>query len=813
MKGKADALLDVAMSVADGSVLGWRELEAQPPADLDRAVLHQLRIVARIAAVHKSQADSVLTNGEAPARWGSFLLMEQLGNGAFGDVYLARDTQLDRLVAIKLLRPRDDSEPGLLHRMLREARALARVRHQNVVTVYGAEARDGFVGLSMEFVRGLTMDEVIEAEGPLSAIEAAVIGMDLCRALTAVHEAGLVHGDVKAQNVMREDGGRLVLMDFGSGQMPHEPDAHRPVTGTPLYVAPEVLNGGPATVQSDIYSAGVLLYRLVTARYPIHAAELAGVHDAHEKRRVVSLETARPGLPDAFCRAVGRALDPDPARRPETAAALQADLARAFDLPVDLPSATAITRRAGPARVFDLHRRTIMLGVIVLTALATVAGVRIARRADARVVQSASSIRSIAVLPLANLSAPADAYLADGMTDELIATLGRVSTLRVTSWPSVRPFRNSEKPVGEIGRALNVDAILKGTVTVLDRGPTAESRRRARVTTQLVLAGTGNVVWSESFDRDVADTLGVRGDIARAVAREIRRTLSPRDEKVLAPSAVNAAAQDAYLKGRYLLDQYESTSLAQARTELETAVAADPSYARAWSALSRAYVMLELAGALPRSDARALAMRAAERALDLDDTLPSAHANLAELNFYYDWDWQAAERGYQRALELNPSDTLSRSDYARLLAAEGRLAEALREARQARELDPLSPYATSTVGMMLYYARRYDEAVGELQEGGGFFAEFGAPLCGPRPRLYRERCVSRRVSRARAARLICRSRRLTSSQNSHACLRSRASVRPRWISSRRSTPRRHQAGCPDLRICRARRQGPCAVAA
>lgn len=735
MKGKVGRLLDVAMSVADGSALGWHEIEAESSDSNDLAVLNQLRIVARIAEVHKSQAaDSVLTD-DAPVRWGPFLLLRQLGDGAFGDVYLARDTQLDRLVAIKLLRPRDESDRWLVHSMLREARALAKVRHPNVVTVYGAEARDGCVGLSMEFVTGSTIEQLLQASGPFSALDAGLIGQELCKALAAVHAADLVHGDVKAQNVMREEGGRVVLMDFGSGQRRHEAagEAQR-LTGTPLYVAPEVLAGERASVPSDIYSAGVLLYHLVTNRYPIDASDLGGVRDAHKHGRTVKLQDARPDLPANFTRIVERAIARDPLRRYETADALRADLAEAFGQTIDPMDSSATrgasTRRAGPARVFDL-RRGLWLGSFILMVLALAAvGVTVSRSAQTTAVGTSPVIQSIAVLPLANLSGnPADAYMIDGWTDELIATLGRVPSLRITSWTSVVPFRVRTRPVREIGRALNVDAVLEGSVTLVDAtSATPGSSRHVRVTTRLIHAGTDTLVWSRSFDRELADALGLQHEIAGDIAREIRAGLTPIDRGKLAqPPATNAAARDAYLHGRYLLDQYERSSLEKALQFLKQAVTIDPGYAVAWSALSRCYVMLELAVALPRSEARALAMAAVTRALELDETLPSAHGNLAELDFYYDWDWAAAERGYQRALELNPSDSASRADYARLLAAEGRLSDALQQAQRARELDPLSPYATSTVGMMFYYARQYSAAIGELERAIRF-----APPTAPR---------------------------------------------------------------------------------
>ena len=198
--------------------------------------------------------------------------------------------------------------------MIDEGRLLARVRHPNVVTVHGADRIDGRVGLWMEFVRGRTLEDVLGDQGPFGAEEATLIGLDLCRALSAVHAAGLMHRDVKAQNVMREAGGRIVLMDFGTGR---DDLSDRPadVAGTPLYVAPEVLGGAPATAESDIYSVGVLLFHLVTGAYPVKGRTVAEIREAHGQRRRAWLRDARPDLPDTFVQAVERALDVDPDKR------------------------------------------------------------------------------------------------------------------------------------------------------------------------------------------------------------------------------------------------------------------------------------------------------------------------------------------------------------------------------------------------------------------------------------------------------------------------------------------------------------------
>src|SRR5215470_16739719 len=351
MKPERAALLEVIESVADGDSLDWDALEANITDEADRRMLAQLKILARIAEVHRSQPDDpadriiptrsakvipipikpVLTVDEpvsppapvaqtsAPAApvppasiepigtWGPLELLERIGEDTFGEVYRARDP-LQREVAVKLLRADRGTVDRLGEKVLREARILARIRHSNVVLVHNAETHDGRVGFWMELIRGTTLEHLLRAHGTFSAREAAFIGQDLCRALAAVHAAGLVHRDIKAQNVMREEGGRVVLMDFGAGQVVGDNAAAGRITGTPLYLAPEVLDGREATVRSDIYSLGVLLYHLVTNDYPIRARSLDELRVAHSENRRIRLNDARPdSLPDTLVRVIEKA--------------------------------------------------------------------------------------------------------------------------------------------------------------------------------------------------------------------------------------------------------------------------------------------------------------------------------------------------------------------------------------------------------------------------------------------------------------------------------------------------------------------------
>lgn len=310
------AVAELAGAVLDGTPVDW-DAAASTTAPVDRDLVPHLRVVARIAQAHRLEPAADLT------AWAHLALRGRIGTGAFGDVYRAWDTRLEREVALKLLKPgpeRDDRSS-----VVAEAALLARVRHPNIVTVYGAERSGGRVGLWMELVEGRGLDQVLREQGPFGAHEAAVVGLTVCRALSAVHRNGLLHRDVKAQNVMREDGGRIVLMDFGTGL-----GADRRTTrlaGTPLYVAPELLAGGEPSVASDIYSVGILLFHLATARFPVGGADLDGLREAHAEGRRRFLRDERPDLPDDFIAVVEKAMATHPSQRFRTAGAMEAALA------------------------------------------------------------------------------------------------------------------------------------------------------------------------------------------------------------------------------------------------------------------------------------------------------------------------------------------------------------------------------------------------------------------------------------------------------------------------------------------------------
>ncbi len=319
---ESDPLGDLAARVASGESIDWKDETRQHPEHADQ--ISSLRLLSELSAVHR--------RAEPPSqRWGPLEIVSPLGQGSFGTVVRARDVRLNRLVALKLVDVERFADDG--RGFLDEARRLAKIDHPNVLRVHGAEVHDGRVGIWTELVEGRTLEEQLSAQGALSAREATLVGIDLCRSLAAIHGAHLVHRDVKTSNVLRAEGGRIVLVDFGSAAelSPTQRPSHDAPSGTPHYMAPELFDGSDATVASDLYGVGVVLYRLVTVRYPIEGETISDMMDNHRRGTMTPLVDHRSDLPGDFVALVHRLLSRDPADRPQSAGTLETKLRGCVD--------------------------------------------------------------------------------------------------------------------------------------------------------------------------------------------------------------------------------------------------------------------------------------------------------------------------------------------------------------------------------------------------------------------------------------------------------------------------------------------------
>jgi serine/threonine-protein kinase len=562
----------------------------------------------------------------------------------------------------------------------------------------------------MELVDGQTLEAWLGVSGRMGAGEAASIGVDLCRALAAVHGEGLVHGDVKAQNVMREKGGRIVLMDFGAGRAQGADTAG--VAGTPMYLAPEVLAGAPPTPKSDLYSLGILLFHLLTSRFPYSASDIDTLRAAHAEGERTWLRDLRPDLPHGLVQTIERAIDPDPASRFASAGAMERALhADVAPVPIDVSRSPTPLDRMSTASI-AWPRWTFALTAAAL--LAVVVGLIVwSRIIDSSRGTVLSNIRSIGVMPMADTTGSAPTFFAEGLTEELTSALGQVRALTVKSGSSLGSLE--AKPDKDIAKGLDVDALLKTSLARVDadNGGAPQLKVRAR----LLAAGTQGIVWSQDFERPRGESTALANAIADAVARAISAVMTTAESARLASGRpTNPGAEDAYLAGRTYIEEYGGGKAEDALHAFTRALQVDADHAGAHAGAARAYVNLGANGAIPHNEARAKALAEVRTSLELDPNLAEAHVVLGHIYFVYDWDWPGAEREFKRSLELNPSSAYALAYYANFLAAQGRFQESLKLAETVRRLNPQSADAARNYALFQYYKRDYGAAEQALLE-------------------------------------------------------------------------------------------------
>ncbi len=638
-----------------------------------------------------------------------YRMVQRIGAGGMGVVYRAHDERLDRDVALKVLPPGLLSDEAARRRFRKEALALSRLNHPNIETVHDFDTQEGVDFLVMEYIPGETLAQKL-AGGPLPEKEVATLGAQIASALEGAHERGVVHRDLKPGNILVTPRGQAKVLDFGLAmllwpegevsQVETMSQTHAAV-GTMPYMAPEQLRGEKVDARSDIYAAGAVLFEMATRQRPFPQKTAPTLINAIQHEAPPTPSTINRRISPTLDGIILKALDKDPSRRYQAARELRVDLER---LSAPVPTIAAPRPRALP-RWWPL-----VPVAASLVAAAVLAGLNVGGMGDRLLGRGVPGrIDSLAVLPLVNLSRdPEQEYFADGMTEELIADLSKIGALRVISRTSVMRYKGSSKPLAEIVRELNVNAIIEGSVL--------RSGDRVRITTQLVEGTTDRHLWAESYERDLGNVLALQSEVAQAIAREIKvRVTSQEHARLAATPAVAPGVYEAYLRGRYHWNKRTDEGLAKAIEYFEQVIERDPTFAPAYAGLADSYILREPGAALPRKEAYARARKAAARALEIDDTLSEAHTSMAS-TMDAGFDWANAEREYRRAIQLNPSYATAHAWYAADLSLRGRHDEAIAEIKRARDLDPLSLSITVGVGQAYMFARQYDQAIESCRE-------------------------------------------------------------------------------------------------
>jgi serine/threonine-protein kinase len=640
---------------------------------------------------------------------GHYRILEKIGAGGMGVVYRAHDERLDRDVALKVLPTGALADDAARKRFRKEAFALAKLAHPNIAHIYDFDTQDGMDFLAMECIAGRTLAEKLSA-GPLSEKEVVALGVQVAAALEEAHECGVVHRDLKPGNILVTAKGQAKVLDFGLAKLLRtqgETEATQTFTetqgiaGTLPYMAPEQLRGEALDTRTDIYALGCVLYEMATGRRAFDDEAAGQLTDLILHQSVVSPRVVNRRVSVQLEAMILKCLEKDPERRYQSAKEAGVDLRRL----ASSAAATVADTRSLPERPGwrKAGISAVVGGVVVALLLVAlkVAGLR------ERLFNTAGApqIRSLAVLPLENFSRdPEQEYFSDGMTEQLITDLAQIGALKVISRTSVMQYKGTRKPIPEIAKELGVDAVIEGSVQ--------RSGDRVRITAQLIEATTDRHLWARSYERDMRDILAMQGEVAQAIAGEIQVTLTPREKALLASARpVNPEAHELYLRGRYFWNQRTLESYQKGLRYFEQAIEKDPNYALAYVGLADSYALMTVFANVPPGETFSRARVAAQKALELDETLAEAHASLAYIHLNYDLDWAGAKKEFRRSLELNPSYAQAHHWYAHYLTALGKMDEAFAESQRALDLDPLAPVMREHLCWQYMIARQPDQAI------------------------------------------------------------------------------------------------------
>ena len=618
---------------------------------------------------------------------GRYRIERVLGRGGMAVVYLAHDLKHGRPVAVKVLRPEVAAALGP-ERFLREIEIASRLNHPHILPLYDSGQADGLLYYVMPVVEGESLRDRLKRERQLPLEDALRITQEVVGALDYAHRHDVVHRDIKPENILLS-GGVALVADFGIAR-PGSTTGGEQLTstgvsvGTPAYMSPEQATGDVLDGSTDQYSLGCVVYEMLAGIPPFTGPNAQAVMARHALDPVPSLRTIRAAVPEPVERAVVRALGKSPADRFHTLDAF----------------AQALTHPAAPRPSRRRVWRVLLSAAAVFAVLATLWALR--PHGTPPAVE-----RAIAVLPFDNIGGDSgNEYFSEGMSEELMTALARIPGLRVIPRTSAFSFKDKAATAPEIGRALQVQWLLEGAVR--------HSAERIRVNTRLVLAAKDSQAWSDEYERDAGDVFKVQDEIAHAVVDTLRVRLAGGPGATLVKrSTENTEAHDLYLQGRYFFAKRDSTSLRKAREYFERAIGKDTSYALAYAGLSDAYSHASVFGYAAPHENFPKAKAAALRALVLDSTLAEVHASLGFIALFYEWDWPAAAREFERALALNPSHPEAHLFHGWYFLATGRPDESINEVRTAVAFDPFWPVANMRLADMQYYAHRYEESLAQ----------------------------------------------------------------------------------------------------
>ena len=679
---------------------------------------------------------------------GPYKILEQIGEGGMGEVYLALHARTNRKVALKLLSLSFIKDEQRAWRFQQEARAVLALNHPNIVTIYDIGQADGIHFIATEFIEGETLRARM-ARAPLELNEALDIVIQVTVALAAAHQAGVVHRDIKPENIMLRPDGYVKVLDFGLAKLTEsyglasamakidtEPGL---VMGTARYMSPEQARGLPVDARTDIWSVGVVLYEMAAGHTPFEGTTRTDVIISIVEKGATPIVQYAPEAPAHLELILKKALAKDREQRFDAVKDLlidlrslkreleiEAELKRA--IPSELRRAEAAARSGRPTRVETPHEpmahatevatapttsrtkylvgemrhwsRAIIIAITLGLAIAALTYFYSGRG-------NRTPINSIAVLPFVNDSVdPTTEYLSDGITESLINSLSQLPTLRVMARSTAFNYKGRAIDPQQVGRELGVDVVLMGRIT--------QREDALSIQADLVNVADGSQLWGEQYNRSLSDVLAIQQEISGEISERLSLRITGEEQRrATRHSTSHTEAYRIYLKGRYHWNKRTDEGFRLAIEYFLQAIEKDPSYALAYVGLADSYLLSEL---LPAQERYPKAKAAAQKALEIDDRLGEAHASLAAIKNWYDWDWSGAEIEFRQAVGLSPNYATAHHWYGEFLANLGRFDESVAEYQRALEIDPLSLAISSDLGMVYYHARQHNRAVEHLKK-------------------------------------------------------------------------------------------------
>jgi serine/threonine protein kinase/tetratricopeptide (TPR) repeat protein len=626
-----------------------------------------------------------------------YKVIEKLGEGGMGEVYLAEDLKLERKVAIKFLPQHLTKDKENVERFEREAKAAAALNHPNIVTIYEIAEDDNQTFIVMEYIDGESLRDKIN-RGISNLDEIISLCKQICEGLQEAHKAGIVHRDIKPENILIDKNDRVKILDFGLAKLKGISKLTKEAStlGTIHYMSPEQVQGKEVDHRSDIWSLGVVFYEMLTGQLPFKGEYESAIIYSILNEELEPIQNISKDIFSKLQQVVNQTLEKDPEKRYQHINNVITDL-KFFKKQSE--SERRSLQSSQKLRTSSTGKKMIVFGsiFILFIILAVLSYIFIPSKPP--YVQN----RSIAVLPFKNLSdSKEDEYFSDGITEDILTQLSKISDLKVISSTTIMQYKDTKKSIREIGKELNVAVVLEGSVR--------HSGDRIRISSQLIDAKEDRHLWADTYDREMKDVFAIQSDVAKHIAAAMRTELSPTErERIERIYTKSTEAYRLYLKGRFYWNKRTDPDLQKAIDYFNQAIEKDTDYALAYQGLADSYLLLPQHG-LAATENFNKAQQAAVNALKLDSTLAEVHAVLGALKASQS-EWGAAENEFKRAIELNPSNPTVHHWYSMFLLSLGRLNESNTEARRAVELDPLSLIINLNLGMNLYYLRQFDQAI------------------------------------------------------------------------------------------------------